>query len=489
MTDKKWLVFNTFVLFVWVGILSFLLYRTYWGTPFEKTGLLEQHFMDRTVWYGVYAGNKKIGAAKASFREVGEEIIISRDSTVNLVKKDGGEPDTLIENLQCVCGKDYSIKSFLYSRNSQSGKETVIEGRVEDGLVLFFIDNQGKKRVHKVTVKENEVYLPVTLIPVIHQQKPAPQTVFLTRILDIMNTRVIESRVMLEQIIPVKVGVNVESVYKYVIDGSSFWANETGTVIKEQGPANVTLYAQPEAIAQKPEGKPIFDYTSLPFFKANKVIVDPEAISSMTVKIEGISPEILESENFVKPLPDKTFVIHKMTREDLKKASYTLPSLDESAMQYLAPDRWVSSDYGPLKKTGKIYAGANDNDAFELMSYLTSYVHNLIKTSPQFPLRDSATILDHREGDYIEKTLMFATYARAGGLPTRLMGGLVYKNGYFFFHTWPEVWVGKWAPVDPALYQFPADATHIPLITGSLTDIISKIDELKSINLKILEAS
>ena len=38
---------------------------------------------------------------------------------------------------------------------------------------------------------------------------------------------------------------------------------------------------------------------------------------------------------------------------------------------------------------------------------------------------------------------MLASFARAGGLPTRLIGGFVYKDGYFYFHTWPEVWFDK----------------------------------------------
>jgi hypothetical protein len=83
---------------------------------------------------------------------------------------------------------------------------------------------------------------------------------------------------------------------------------------------------------------------------------------------------------------------------------------------------------------------------------------------------------------------MFASFARATGLPARLVSGLVYKNGYFYFHAWPEVWFNRWAPVDPSLAQFPADVTHIPLKQGSLTDIISIKDNLKNISIEILEA-
>jgi hypothetical protein len=44
-------------------------------------------------------------------------------------------------------------------------------------------------------------------------------------------------------------------------------------------------------------------------------------------------------------------------------------------------------------------------------------------------------------------------------------------------------------PVDPTLGQFPADVTHIPLKEGTLKDITSIVNDLKSIHIEILEAS
>jgi hypothetical protein len=68
------------------------------------------------------------------------------------------------------------------------------------------------------------------------------------------------------------------------------------------------------------------------------------------------------------------------------------------------------------------------------------------------------------------------------------VGGFIYVNGYFYFHTWPEVWLDKWVPVDPAFVQFPADVTHIPLKQGTLEEIISIVDDLRDIKIEIMEA-
>jgi hypothetical protein len=153
------------------------------------------------------------------------------------------------------------------------------------------------------------------------------------------------------------------------------------------------------------------------------------------------------------------------------------------------PDEWVLSDYKPLYDTGQIYARSFNHDAYSFGNYLTGYLFGLIQTTPLFTLTSSEHILKTRRGDYFERMIMFASYARAGGLPTRLIGGLVYIKGYFYFHTWPEIWIDTWVPVDPALMQFPADVTHIPLYGGTAGNIISKINDLKNVSIEILEAS
>ena len=46
--------------------------------------------------------------------------------------------------------------------------------------------------------------------------------------------------------------------------------------------------------------------------------------------------------------------------------------------------------------------------------------------------------------------------------------GLVYREGSFYYHAWPEIFIGRWIAVDPTLGQFPADAAHIRLISGDI---------------------
>ena len=79
-------------------------------------------------------------------------------------------------------------------------------------------------------------------------------------------------------------------------------------------------------------------------------------------------------------------------------------------------------------------------------------------------------VRDHTTGDPV-------AMARAAKIPSRVAIGLVSMRGAFYYHAWPEVFVGDakspadaknglWIPVDPTLNQFPADVSHVRLARG-----------------------
>jgi len=79
----------------------------------------------------------------------------------------------------------------------------------------------------------------------------------------------------------------------------------------------------------------------------------------------------------------------------------------------------------------------------------------------------AAEVLSSRSGDCSEHAVLMAALARAAGIPSRLVAGLVYHAGGFAYHMWVEVWVGgAWYALDPSLAGRPdggVDATHIKL--------------------------
>ena len=75
----------------------------------------------------------------------------------------------------------------------------------------------------------------------------------------------------------------------------------------------------------------------------------------------------------------------------------------------------------------------------------------------------SLTALQSLSGDCTEHTVLFIALARAAGIPARICSGLVFAKDAFYYHFWPEVYVGEWVQMDPTFGQIIADANHIQL--------------------------
>jgi Transglutaminase-like superfamily len=99
---------------------------------------------------------------------------------------------------------------------------------------------------------------------------------------------------------------------------------------------------------------------------------------------------------------------------------------------------------------------------------LNDWVHENIEQQVTVSVPSAVDVLSTRRGDCNEITVLYVAMARALGLPARTAAGLVYVRGRFYYHAWPEVYLGRWVAVDPTFGQFPADAAHLRFTIGGL---------------------
>jgi transglutaminase-like putative cysteine protease len=105
--------------------------------------------------------------------------------------------------------------------------------------------------------------------------------------------------------------------------------------------------------------------------------------------------------------------------------------------------------------------------------------------TPSIP--SAVQVLETREGDCNEHTVLYLALARALGLPARTAVGVVHLSGRFFYHAWPEVWLDEWVAVDPTFGQFPADPSHVRFLVGGLARQVELIRLIGRLELDILE--
>jgi transglutaminase-like putative cysteine protease len=117
---------------------------------------------------------------------------------------------------------------------------------------------------------------------------------------------------------------------------------------------------------------------------------------------------------------------------------------------------------------------------------LNDWVHRSLRKEITPGIPSAVQVLDSMRGDCNEHTVLYVALARSLGLPARKAAGVVHLDGRFYYHAWPEVWLGDWVAVDPTLGQFPADPSHIRFIIGGLARQVELIRLIGRVELDIL---
>jgi hypothetical protein len=130
----------------------------------------------------------------------------------------------------------------------------------------------------------------------------------------------------------------------------------------------------------------------------------------------------------------------------------------------------------------------DERDPRLMLQKLNQWVFDSLAKVATFSVPSALAVLHARKGDANEHTQLFVALARALRLPARIASGLMYLNGKFYYHAWPEVWLGDWVAIDPTLGQFPADAAHLRFVVGGFTRQTELLQLMGNLKIKVLEA-
>lgn len=121
-----------------------------------------------------------------------------------------------------------------------------------------------------------------------------------------------------------------------------------------------------------------------------------------------------------------------------------------------------------------------------LVSWTAAWLEDSIDDSGS-----ALTALAKKQGNCQTHAKLYTALARAAGIPTRFVSGLVSQDGAaFLYHSWAESWLeGQWVAVDPTFNQAPADGTHLAFFEGNrLADLAPLVGVIGKIKLTVLEA-
>jgi transglutaminase-like putative cysteine protease len=110
-----------------------------------------------------------------------------------------------------------------------------------------------------------------------------------------------------------------------------------------------------------------------------------------------------------------------------------------------------------------------EGDPVAVAKRLLAWVADSVRLEATLTPPSAAAALRSRAGDVEHHATLFVALARAAGIPSRAVSGILLHDTTFVSHAWAEVWLGqRWVPVDPSLGLLPADGGRVRLAEGGI---------------------
>jgi hypothetical protein len=369
-------------------------------------------------------------------------------------------------------GRDLSLRSFSVEQTID-GSPMHLTGEVGTGGVSVTIEAAGKTRKKKLK-SSGKIYPPavLNLYPLMRGVVPGKE--YRVQMLDVEEVRVKEVTITalgLETLPEGGDAVHLRNdLYQFV--DNDIWVGLDGATLREsvrnglidtraEEGAVTRQFILDAALAKRDL---VLDFSLV---RTDRPIEKPLTVKKLGVEITGFGddvPVVTDGrQSAVRSVPGR--VIFIVDADPPIPGEGTPAAAAPENGKFLAPTDRILSDNDETKTAAeKVVAGEPDPRAKILL--LTRWVAESVAES----VTDSQTsleILRNRKGNCQAHARLYTALARAAGIPTRFVSGLVYVEGKgFLYHSWAESFAGRWVAVDPTFGQVPADATHIKLAEG-----------------------
>ncbi len=460
-------VFRLIVLYI-VGCLVFA----------SLTVVAEEDLASET-WMGVYINGVKVGFSH--FQEVkvnrdGEQLIKATNESRMRVSRLGGNPVELVTIEESLYTADEKpLESRLRTLMSQT--ETLILAQIGPEKIRFYM---GGELVKEVAYSE-EFYLGVPLEKLM-QDGLASGKSFKVKILDPLayalsdcHVSVVgeeETLILGEKLKLWHVRSELSSVIPVVVEE---WLDEKGEVYKsvtDAGFLSTTSIRMSKEKALEP-GSLNFDIAFSSIILSDRDLGDPLQVRSMTAKLSGLPMDKLKgfpwdqvSQKIVQEEKDHV-VIRTTSKLVQEKEAPLLPLSSDSLAPALAATVFCQSDDADIAALARKIVGEEKN-SWRAAKKIAEWIDQNLTPNYDVGFASAREIMENREGDCSEHAVLFVALCRAVGLPSRAAVGIMYADGFFAYHMWPEVYVGDWVSLDPKWLardegsgEYCTDATHI----------------------------
>jgi len=421
-------------------------------------------------WTGIIFNGEKIGyahvqVAPSTGRPGSFEI---RSESLLHIRMLGFDKRIALESVDHV-GKELDLQSFSY-RYDIDGSHLAVDGEVSGKGLTGIVENAGRKS--RLDLELNARVYPasaVTLIPVHRGLRIGAehrylvfsgQTQSVTEA--VQKVEAYESSEFFDER-----AYRVSSGFLGLT--STTWFSDHGLPLLELGLGGVII----SAISTEERAKRFIATTAInkddaiigfSLVKADRPIEHPRELRGLDVALSGDPALTVVASD---PRQRCRRAGEALYCEIRAEAKWTAPGDPAALRADLRDSLAVPTDDARIRTMAREIAGNASGPARQI-SALRAWMRDNIRKEPADAV-SALDVLETRAAECQGHAFLFAALARALGIPTRVVNGVVYSeaHGGFLYHAWNESWVGDgWVAVDTTFDQLPADATHIKLVYG-----------------------
>ncbi len=442
-------------------------------------------------WFGMFFNDKRAGVVRVTVSPTPTGSLLE---TVSVVKMSGfGFSRDAALRERYVVGRDLSLQSFEVAQTID-GIAVTLTGQVTGKVIALTTESKGT-RTEKTIPIAGRVYPPSILnfYPLFQSVTAGRRhrlTVFDPEALAVKQLRV--TVVGFETLAGVPAVHLRNDLYPFV--SNDIWVDYQGNTLLESVRDGWIATRVEDAAAARADFVAaalaredlLREFSLVP---VDRPIERPAALSALTLELSGVAgtvPLLTDQVQQVTRQPDSTTV--QVTVDNrLLPASGTLNAALPELQPYLAASERILSDHPEIIRYKAAILGETTEPRLvvtQLARWVADYLEDAT-TGNQSLLE----ILEKRSGTSLCHARLYTALARAAGIPTRIVSGLVYVEGHGFrYHSWAESYVGYWLPVDPANSEVPANASHIKVVEGDApADLAVLADSIGAIRARVVD--
>ena len=442
-------------------------------------------------WTGIVFNGEKIGFAHFTIRKTGTANYEIRSEASFALRFLGIEKKINLKSRD-VIRDDLTLIEFGYEYQID-GSELKVSGRREPGELVATIVTAGKPTEQRLPV-EGKLYSSsvIVLYPVLHGLQIGREHSYNVYSGEIQAIAEVTQRVTAYQQSDLFIGnaFKVETAMRG--QRVSTWIGPDGRPVFELALRGVMISFLEDAgsatrylaLASLNKKEGLIEYSLV---RPDRPIQDPRSVSALRVTLQGVD-RVPPSDAAQQCAAVRQDVACEMKRTSAATAM-SANALAPAEARYLRASVTVQSDDPSIRRlAAEIVGGSAATE--ERMARILHWLDHNVEKAP-LDVFSALDVLRQRKAECQGHAYLYAALARAAGIPTRVVNGLVYSEELqgFAYHSWTESRVGtRWQAVDPTFGQLTADATHIKLVEGeNLAELMPLTDWVGKVKIQVLE--